>query len=83
MLKDISFNVRKGEIVGFAGLMGSGRTELARSIFGNPDGYRVSGELSSAARRPHYHHPHDAIEDRRGLRHGGSQGPTASSSSRT
>jgi putative multiple sugar transport system ATP-binding protein len=63
VLKDISFNVRKGEIVGFAGLMGSGRTELARSIFGNPDGYRVSGELFVRGKPAHYRHPHDAIED--------------------
>ncbi len=33
-LKDISFNVRSGEIVGFSGLMGAGRTELAKAIFG-------------------------------------------------
>ena len=45
VLKDVNFNVKKGEIVGFAGLMGSGRTELALSIFGNPDGYRLSGEM--------------------------------------
>ncbi len=63
VLKDISFTVRKGEIVGFAGLMGSGRTELARSIFGNPDGYRVSGEMFVHGASVHYHHPHDAIED--------------------
>ena len=63
VLQDISFNVRKGEIVGFAGLMGSGRTELARSIFGNPDGYRISGELFVHGEPVHYHHPHDAIED--------------------
>lgn len=33
-LKDISFYARKGEVVGFAGLMGAGRTELMRAIFG-------------------------------------------------
>lgn len=33
-LHDISFNIRKGEVVGFAGLEGSGRTQLARVIFG-------------------------------------------------
>jgi ribose transport system ATP-binding protein len=32
--KDISFNVRKGEIVGFSGLVGAGRSEVARAIFG-------------------------------------------------
>lgn len=63
VLQDISFTVRKGEIVGFAGLMGSGRTELARSIFGNPDGFRVTGELFVHGAPVHYHHPHDAIED--------------------
>ncbi|MBU3114737.1 sugar ABC transporter ATP-binding protein [Clostridium lacusfryxellense] len=34
MVKNISFNLKKGEILGFAGLMGSGRTEVARAIFG-------------------------------------------------
>ena len=45
ILKDVNFNVRKGEIVGFAGLMGSGRTELALSLFGNAKRYRVNGEM--------------------------------------
>jgi rhamnose transport system ATP-binding protein len=34
MVRDISFSVRPGEVVGFSGLMGSGRTELARALFG-------------------------------------------------
>jgi putative multiple sugar transport system ATP-binding protein len=74
ILKDISFNVRKGEVVGFAGLMGSGRTELALSIFGNPDGYRLSGDMYLHGKKQHFSHPQDAInnnlayvtEDRKG-----------------
>ena len=34
VIRDVSFSVRKGEILGFAGLMGAGRTEVARAIFG-------------------------------------------------
>ncbi|MDA3958371.1 sugar ABC transporter ATP-binding protein [Oceanispirochaeta sp.] len=34
MVKDVSFELKKGEILGFAGLMGAGRTETARAIFG-------------------------------------------------
>jgi len=74
VLKEVVFNIRKGEIVGFAGLMGSGRTELAHSIFGNPDGYRIKGELTIKGVRRAFHQPEDAIkagvayvsEDRKG-----------------
>jgi len=62
ILKDISFNVKKGEIVGFAGLMGSGRTELALSLFGNPDGYRLSGEMILKGERQSFRHPEQAID---------------------
>ena len=62
ILKEISFNVRRGEIVGFAGLMGSGRTELALSIFGNPEGYRINGEMFVKGNRKHFNHPQDAID---------------------
>lgn len=34
LFKDVSFKLRKGEILGFSGLMGAGRTEVARAIFG-------------------------------------------------
>lgn len=45
ILTDVNFHVRKGEIVGIAGLMGSGRTELAMSIFGKSYGKRIQGEV--------------------------------------
>jgi ribose transport system ATP-binding protein len=59
LLKNISFNVRQGEIVGFAGLAGAGRTELALSIFGVRA--RGSGEIFLYDQRVSVHSPRDAI----------------------
>jgi putative multiple sugar transport system ATP-binding protein len=74
ILKNVSINLKRGEIVGLAGLMGSGRTELALSIFGNPDGYHLNGELYLKGEQKNFKRPQDAIkagmayvtEDRKG-----------------
>ncbi|MBA9026374.1 sugar ABC transporter ATP-binding protein [Peribacillus huizhouensis] len=72
--KDIDLHVRKGEIVGIAGLMGSGRTELALSIFGNSKSYKIQGDLFVDGRPVNFKHTSQAIkagiayvtEDRKG-----------------
>ena len=62
---DISFEVRSGEILGFAGLMGAGRTEIMRSIFGmeRPD----SGEIYIHGKKVHIKRPKDAVENGIGM----------------
>jgi putative multiple sugar transport system ATP-binding protein len=62
VLKDVNFKVKRGEIIGFAGLMGSGRTELARSLFGNPDNYKLTGELTVKGEKRSFSHPRQAIQ---------------------
>ena len=74
VVKSADFYVKRGEIVGIAGLIGAGRTELAHSIFGNPDDYKVSGELYFEGKKMKFKSPADAIkagiayvsEDRKG-----------------
>ena len=45
VIKNANINVRKGEVVGIAGLMGAGRTEFAMSIFGKAYGKNISGQI--------------------------------------
>jgi putative multiple sugar transport system ATP-binding protein len=60
--KDESFFVRHGEIVGFAGLMGAGRTELMRSLFGHSYGTYVSGSVRLNGKEVRLRTVSDAID---------------------
>lgn len=62
ILTNVNLKVKKGEILGLAGLMGAGRTEFALSVFGNPKGYKVSGELFVNGKKANFSHPKDAID---------------------
>ena len=59
VLKNISFTARKGEILGLAGLMGAGRTELARAIFGADK--VASGEIYVNGKRVDIKSPANAV----------------------
>ena len=60
-LHDISFTVRQGEILGIAGLMGAGRTELLETLFGVHEAGRVHGRISIAGKERRIASPRDAI----------------------
>ncbi|MEF2073989.1 sugar ABC transporter ATP-binding protein [Consotaella aegiceratis] len=58
-IRDVSFSVKKGEILGFAGLMGAGRTEVARAIFGADP--IEAGEIYINGQRCMIRSPSDAV----------------------
>jgi putative multiple sugar transport system ATP-binding protein len=62
ILHDININIRRGEVVGIAGLMGAGRTELAMSIFGRSYGKRISGQVFIHGNEVHLTDINTAIE---------------------
>jgi len=56
---DVSLNVKRGEVMGLSGLLGSGRTETAKVLFG--DGIAESGEIRLKGERQNFREPADAI----------------------
>lgn len=72
LVKDISFELKKGEILGFSGLVGAGRTEMVRALFGIDK--ILSGTVTIEGKQVSIHAPSDAIragialvpEDRKG-----------------
>ncbi len=63
--KDVSFNVRKGEILGIAGLVGAGRTEVIETIFGIRD--KSSGQIVIDGKEVHIKTPADAKQNKMAL----------------
>lgn len=61
IVKDVSFSLKEGEILGFAGLMGAGRTEIARAIFG-ADKFD-SGKIFVNGKQVYIKSPVDAIKN--------------------
>ncbi len=74
VVDNVSIHVRKGEVLGIAGLMGAGRTELAMSVFGKAYGTAISGQLEKNGKPVTLHNIKQAIangvayvtEDRKG-----------------
>ncbi len=60
MVRDVSFELRKGEILGFSGLMGAGRTETARALFGADP--KESGDIYVNGQKVDIKTPQDAVK---------------------
>ena len=61
MVQDVSFHVKQGEILGFAGLVGAGRTEVARAIFA-AENYE-SGDIEVYGKKVKIKSPSDAVKE--------------------
>lgn len=59
-VRNVTFELKKGEILGFAGLMGAGRTEVARLIFGADK--KDSGKIFIHGKEVEIHSPYDAVQ---------------------
>ncbi len=64
MIKNVNIQVKSGEVVGLAGLMGAGRTELAMSIFGKSYGQKISGSILINGKEVHIKNVKDAIDNK-------------------
>ena len=62
ILKNVNIQVRAGEVVGLAGLMGAGRTELAMTIFGKSYGQKISGTIHMHGKEINIRNVRDAID---------------------
>jgi putative multiple sugar transport system ATP-binding protein len=62
VVNEANITVRRGEIVGLAGLMGAGRTELAMSVFGRSYGANITGRVYKDGQEVHLHTVSDAIK---------------------
>lgn len=63
LLKDVNFDVRKGEVFGISGLMGSRRTELVSALFGSLEAEKVSGSVRLGGQLVEINSPQDAIRN--------------------
>lgn len=63
IVNKVNFTIRKGEVIGFAGLMGAGRTEIAMSLFGRSYGQKHSGRIYKEGREIEVHTVDEAISE--------------------
>ncbi len=63
IIKDVSFNLKKGEVLGFAGLMGAGRTEIAMSLFGKSYGTKIHGKIYKDGKEVKFNSVTEAIDN--------------------